>query len=83
MAKQPHRSIVASATFFATAAITASIFYRDPPIQSSPDWSLGTQGATFVALQAVPLLGSALLYFFVVRMFRSSYGIYSVLKRIY
>ncbi|CAA7271535.1 unnamed protein product [Cyclocybe aegerita] len=56
------RSIAATATFFTTGVISSQIFHRDLPATSSMDWSLGPNGANLIALQAIPLSLSLILY---------------------
>ncbi|KAF7973413.1 hypothetical protein HWV62_15215 [Athelia sp. TMB] len=57
-------SLVATATFFSTAVLTARFAYTDPaPPIAAADWTLGAHGATLLALQAIPLALSACLYF--------------------
>ncbi|KAF7968090.1 hypothetical protein HWV62_32041 [Athelia sp. TMB] len=64
LARFSPRSLVATATFFSTAVLTARFAYTDaaPPIAAA-DWTLGAHGATLLALQAIPLALSACLYF--------------------
>lgn len=59
------RSIVATATFFATGVITAHIVHGDLGPTASLDWSLGTTARKLLVAQIVPLAVSALLYLFV------------------
>jgi len=57
------RSIVATATFFATSVVTARFVYKGslPPVRTT-DWTLGMHGNTFLALQGVSIAISTLLY---------------------
>jgi len=58
------RSIVATATFFATAAVTTHFAHKNtlPPVRLT-DWTLGVHGKALLLLQAFPLAISTTLYF--------------------
>ncbi|KAF8163489.1 hypothetical protein B0H34DRAFT_795197 [Crassisporium funariophilum] len=56
------RSIVATATFFVTAAVTTQVVHGDLPPVGTTDWTLGSHGLNLLALQAVPFSLSVLLY---------------------
>lgn len=58
------RSIAATLTFFATAALTTRFVWGKslPPVHST-DWSLGKYGKTFLGLQVVPFAILTLLWF--------------------
>lgn len=58
------RSIVATATFFATGVMTAQILHRGLPSVHNTDWTLGTHWKTLLAYQAIPLTISTLMYLF-------------------
>jgi hypothetical protein len=58
-------SIIATATFFTTGVIVAQMLHRDLPPTNNTDWTLGKHGKTLLALQAIPLAISTLLYLFV------------------
>ncbi|KAK0210895.1 hypothetical protein DFS33DRAFT_1296217 [Desarmillaria ectypa] len=60
------RSITATVTFFSTAAVTARLLHGSKLGPSNPswDWSLGSTGKKLIALQAIPLIISAFLYFY-------------------
>jgi len=66
------RSVAATVTFFSTAVITALIMHNDLPALGPPDWSLGPNGVEFLALQALPFMGSILLYKFAPALHESS-----------
>ncbi|KAJ7172353.1 hypothetical protein C8R46DRAFT_947376 [Mycena filopes] len=61
------RSIISSATFFATGAITARLLHGNTLPVRVFDWSLGTAGKALLAFQAVPLIVSMFLYIFAPR----------------
>ncbi|TEB26652.1 DUF395-domain-containing protein [Coprinellus micaceus] len=56
------RSLVATASFFTTGVITASLVHRDLPAVASVDWSLGANGAKYLAFQLFPFAASLALY---------------------
>ncbi|PBK78323.1 hypothetical protein ARMSODRAFT_1010914 [Armillaria solidipes] len=60
------RSIAATATFFFTAAVTARLLHGSTLNASNPswDWNLESTGKKLTALQAIPLMISAFLYFY-------------------
>ncbi|KAF9454669.1 DUF395-domain-containing protein [Macrolepiota fuliginosa MF-IS2] len=58
------RSIVATATFFATGVITAHITYGHLGATAPLDWSLGSTARELLFAQIVPFAVSALLYLF-------------------
>ncbi|PBK97028.1 hypothetical protein ARMGADRAFT_924055 [Armillaria gallica] len=59
------RSIAATVTFLSTAAVTARLLHGSTLNASNPswDWNLGSTGKKLIALQAIPLMISAFLYF--------------------
>lgn len=59
------RSIVATATFFATGVITAHIAHTDLAPTAPLDWSLGGSTFELIYAQSIPLAVSILLYLFV------------------
>ncbi|KII88349.1 hypothetical protein PLICRDRAFT_124671 [Plicaturopsis crispa FD-325 SS-3] len=58
------RSIAATATFFTTAVATTYAMTPSLTVPGTPDYTLGPDGQTLLALHAVPFLVSAALYFF-------------------
>jgi len=58
------RSVVATATFFTTGVIATRLSHHDLLPTINTDWTLGRHGKTLLALQAIPLAISTLLYFF-------------------
>jgi len=56
------RSIVATATFFTAGVVTAQFLHTDLPAVGRVDWSLGAESYKLLALQAIPMSFSILLY---------------------
>ncbi|KAF8911990.1 hypothetical protein CPB84DRAFT_1760958 [Gymnopilus junonius] len=57
------RSIVATATFFTAGVVTVQFLHNDLPAVGQVDWSLGAESFKLLALQAIPMSISTLLYF--------------------
>jgi len=58
------RSLTATVSFFITGVITATFLYGGKlPAIGETDWSLGDNGIAFLALESVPLIVSALIYY--------------------
>jgi hypothetical protein len=56
------RSIVATATFFATGVLTTHIFHDNFGPIAPLDWSFGVTARYLLSVQMVPLAASTLLY---------------------
>jgi hypothetical protein len=55
-------SIAATVSFFVTGVLTTQLVHRDLPAIGPADWSLSATGAKLLALQAIPLSLSVILY---------------------
>ena len=79
------RSILATAIFFITGAVTAHTLYRDLDPVASLDWSLGINARKLIVAQIAPFAISALLYFFVsecIHLLEALVIIYSIPDRL-
>ncbi|KAF7294835.1 hypothetical protein MIND_01021400 [Mycena indigotica] len=75
------RSAVATTIFFCTGAITSHIVHakHQRGSRSSLDWTLDATGSTLLALQTIPLLTSAALYFSISRQDNSIHAKFRLL----